>query len=101
MAMFCGASLGGLLADNLPPILGYPIHALFLISAVMRFTADSFLAKGFSEVRAVAAPARCRDIFFSVVGMRPLVGDNMDIEWEPLSGAPRELPGDSRTQSRR
>jgi MFS family permease len=72
-AIFLGASLGGFLAAKLPPLQGYPILSLFLLSAVLRLAVYFALFNRFREVR----PSRevsIQELFFSVVGIRPLTG---------------------------
>jgi MFS family permease len=78
-ALFAGASLGGFLADRLPPWQGNPVAGLFLLSGVLRFAAHFFLSENFKEVRAAAKKVSSRTLFFSVVGIRPVLGTNN--EW--------------------
>ncbi len=49
-----GALAGGFLVSLLPPLLGYPILALFLISGLLRLLVALVLRRSFSEVRAGA-----------------------------------------------
>lgn len=81
-AIFGGATLGGYLADALPPVWGYSIHTLFLIAAGVRFAADFLLAYHFREVRPTARRVTGEALFFSVIGVRPLIGHNVDAEFE-------------------
>ena len=81
-AIFCGATLGGYLADALPPVWGYSIHTLFLIAAGVRFAADFLLAYHFREVRPTAKRVTGEALFFSVIGVRPLIGHNVDLEFD-------------------
>lgn len=83
IAIFAGASLGGFLAERLPPIWGYRLLTLFLISAILRFLADFFLSRRFTEVRASTKKASSIELFFSVLGVRPLEGVNTEFEVFP------------------
>lgn len=71
-AIFLGASLGGWLADRLPPFRGHSLNTLFLLSAAMRFLSDLLLSRGFQESRPDTHHASHARLFFSVVGLRPL-----------------------------
>ena len=74
VAIFAGAMIGGFLADRLPPLLGLRLMSLFLLSGLMRFAAMLFWPWGrFKEVRESARKVSSRQLFFSVVGVRPLV----------------------------
>jgi MFS family permease len=74
-AIFAGTSLGGFLADRLPPLFGPPMCGLFLLSAILRFAAHFLLSPKFREVRATAKPVSSMRLFLSVLGLRPIVGD--------------------------
>jgi MFS family permease len=82
-AIFLGATLGGYLSDKLPPIFGYPIITLFLLSGICRLLADFILSPHFKEVRATTKPASSTQLYLSVVGIRPLVGENTEPEVYP------------------
>lgn len=71
-AIFCGALLGGYLADRLPPFMGYRLYTLFCLSTVLRLSANLFLSRHFKEVRVSAQKVSSRDLFFSVLGIKPL-----------------------------
>jgi MFS family permease len=73
LALFLGSSLGGYLASRLPPLLGYRLLALFALSCLCRMSFYLLLSRSFREVRA-AREASVQELFFSVVGIRPLVG---------------------------
>ncbi len=77
-AVCLGALLGGFLADRLPPLLGYRLLALFLLSAALRFCASLFLSPNFTEVRK-SRHVSSLELFFSVLGFRSLAGMNQ--EW--------------------
>ncbi len=73
-AIFGGASFGGYLADRLPALWGYKLYALFLLSGAVRFSAHFLLSKQFKEVRDSAESVSSLDLFFSVIGMRSILG---------------------------
>jgi uncharacterized membrane protein len=76
-AIFLGASAGGFLATKLPPLQGYSLLALFLVSGICRLFSYLLLFNRFREVR----PSRevsIQELFFSVVGIRPLIGISQD-----------------------
>ena len=77
VAIFLGSALGGMMASRLPPLYGYPLLALFLLSAVCRLLVYVLFAGRFREVRA-APEVSIQEFFFSVVGIRPLVGPRQD-----------------------
>ncbi|HVE13207.1 MAG TPA: MFS transporter [Elusimicrobiota bacterium] len=81
VAVFLGGSLGSLLAERLPALSGYSLHALFLLGAALRFTAYFALAGHFGEVRASARHAGSAELFLSVVGLHPLTGASADADW--------------------
>lgn len=84
-----GAAAGGFLAGVLPPLLGYSMCTLFLISGVCRLAAHFFLSRHFSEVRASIEKASSIDLFLSVAGLRPLAGRNTELEVFPPLRPPR------------
>lgn len=76
-AIFLGASLGGFLASRLPPLQGYSLLTLFLVSGICRLSCYFMFFHRFREVR----PSRevsIQELFFSVVGIRPLIGISRD-----------------------
>lgn len=76
-AIFMGASLGGFLATKLPLLQGYSLLSLFLVSGICRLFFYFILFNRFREVR----PSRevsIQELFFSVVGIRPLTGISRD-----------------------
>jgi MFS family permease len=77
IAIFSGAVLGGFLSTKLPPIQGHSLLTLFLISGACRLTVYFALFNRFREVR-VSREVSIRELFFSVVGIRPLVGMSRD-----------------------
>ena len=76
-ALFLGSSLGGFLASRLPPLFGYQLVALFALSCFCRLSFYLLLSRSFREVRP-AQEVSISDLFFSVVGIRPLVGPAQD-----------------------
>jgi MFS family permease len=89
-AVFAGATLGGYLAERLPPLLGYPLVTLFLLSAIGRFLADLILSRHFGEVRASTVKIKASELYLSVVGIRPMEGMNVEPEVFPDIRPPRE-----------
>jgi MFS family permease len=80
IALFAGASLGGFLADKLPS-LGpgkSPLLTLFLLSAVCRIAAHFILSPHFKEVRSSYHKVDNAKLFMSVVGVRPIMGMNLE-----------------------
>ena len=77
VALFLGSSLGGYLAARLPPLFGYPLLGLFALSCFCRVCFYLLLSRSFREVRA-AHDVSIQELFFSVVGIRPLVGPARD-----------------------
>ncbi len=76
-ALFLGASVGGFLASRLPPLQGSSLLSLFALSSLCRLFFYFILFHRFQEVR----PSRevsIQELFFSVVGIRPLIGISRD-----------------------
>ena len=73
VAIFTGALLGGFLVDHLPAPLGSRLLTLFALSGLLRLAAHFWLSPQFREVRESAQPVSSVQLFFSVVGIRPLV----------------------------
>jgi MFS family permease len=73
LGLALGALCGGALVNDLPPLFGYQILSLFLVSTFCRFLVSCFFIRLVKEVRK-AEPARSIDIFFSMIGMRPILG---------------------------
>jgi MFS family permease len=74
VGIFAGATLGGLIAEKLPALMGYRLFSLFLISSILRIFSHFLLSKQFKEVRASAKQISGSKLLFSVVGIRPLLG---------------------------
>src|SRR5262249_642534 len=66
LAIFLGAGAGGWLSTHLPPVFGFPILCLFLVSAGGRFLMHVLLAPQFKEVRTGVKPISSTHLFFSV-----------------------------------
>ena len=77
VALFLGSSLGGFLAVRLPPLFGYSLLSLFAVSCFCRLFFYLALSRSFREVRPTHEVA-IHELFFSVVGIRPLVGRARD-----------------------
>ncbi len=89
IATFSGAITGGYLAENLPPFLGSRILTLFLMSAGLRALSHFILSKKFHEVRTTQKKVSSIELFFSVVGIRPVLGLGRD--WSFLASL-RKFP---------
>lgn len=76
-ALFLGASFGGFLASRLPPLEGYSLLSLFLLSSICRLFFYFILFRRFREVRP-SQEVSIQELFFSVVGVRPLIGISRD-----------------------
>lgn len=74
VALFFGSSLGGYLAERLPPLLGYRLCTLFLLSGLLRLLVYFLFSKKFKEVRVSLPSVSNWRLFFSVVGIHPLLG---------------------------
>jgi len=77
VALFLGTSLGGFLASRLPPLLGYRLLSLFAVSCFCRVFFHLLLSRSFREVRPTHEVS-IKGLFFSVVGIRPLIGPSQD-----------------------
>lgn len=78
LAIFAGASLGGWMSTRLPPIFGFPLLSLFLVSAAGRFLVHLLWSGQFQEVRTEVKPISSTKLFFSVVGLNPMIGRNTE-----------------------
>ena len=74
VAIFLGSVIGGFLADRLHPTLGFSLLTLFIISALLRFSAHFILSGRFHEVRETPHQPTDFELFASALGIRPLVG---------------------------
>lgn len=73
VALCAGAFLGGFLLLWLPPLGGYRILTLFVVSALLRLCAGIFLPQQLKEVRHVEN-IKSDQLFFSMIGIRPILG---------------------------
>lgn len=69
-----GAILGGYLAPKLPPLSGYKLLTLFLVSSILRLVVAVLMQFKLKEVRPVE-DVSSNKLLFSVVGIRPLFLD--------------------------
>jgi MFS family permease len=76
LCIFLGATLGGYLVGYLPHVAGYRLLSLFLLSGLLRFASHFILSGQFKEVRELVHPTTSQKLFFSVLGIRPLIGRN-------------------------
>jgi MFS family permease len=77
MAICLGALSGGYLVNILPALFGYKILSLFLIASALRFLVVFFFAGKIQEVRP-AEQIKSRDLFYSVIGLKPILGATQD-----------------------
>ncbi|MBI3309240.1 MAG: MFS transporter [Candidatus Melainabacteria bacterium] len=84
VALCAGATCGGYLVQYLPPLFGYQILTLFCISSFFRFLAHFILTGHFKEVKAEYKKLRSHELFFSVIGIQPIMGGNRDYLSFPL-----------------
>lgn len=72
-----GALTGGFIVPYLPEISGSPFLTLFAISGLLRFLVWLTVMPQIKEVRKVL-PVNSKDLFFSVIGFRPIIGVPQD-----------------------
>ncbi len=70
-----GAFLGGILAERLPPLAGYPILMLFLLSAAVRLLSHIVLSPRFQEVRQDVRPVTKFQLVLSMLKIKPLFAE--------------------------
>jgi len=70
-----GAFTGGFLAEHLPPLMGYSILMLFLVSTVVRVALNMLLAPRFKEVRQNIQVVSGWDLFLSMLKIRPILAE--------------------------
>lgn len=73
LALCIGALFGGFLLQWLPPLFGYKILTLFLISSLLRCIIGIIMPSGLKEVRSVEYIDHNK-LFFSMVGIKPILG---------------------------
>ena len=71
LAIALGALTGGLLLKVVPPLFGYKIISLFVISGIGRMLVALFLAN-FKEVRQVPHVSN-RELLYRMIRLRPIV----------------------------
>jgi uncharacterized membrane protein YfcA len=76
-ALFLGSAFGGFLGSRLPLLFGYSLMSLFVLSCFCRLGFYLLLSRSFREVRP-AHSASTKELLFSVVGIRPLVGRSQE-----------------------
>lgn len=69
LGLFLGALLGGSLANIIPPIFGYRLLTLFLVSCILRFGIALLFMGRLREVRHVQKISS-KDLFYSFVGLK-------------------------------
>lgn len=76
LGIFAGSITGGFLIPNLPMISGNKILTLFLISAIVRFTASVLISniKESKNIRTIGS----FELFFSIIGIKPVIGVQQD-----------------------
>jgi MFS family permease len=74
LAICAGSALGGILADRLPPLLGFSMLSLFVLSGVLRAAVHLWLSPKIREVRSATTRASDSQLFLSLLGLRPLSG---------------------------
>ncbi|MFH2137856.1 MAG: MFS transporter [Candidatus Omnitrophota bacterium] len=73
LALCLGSLIGGFSLSVLPPLYGSKILTLFMISAVLRLAVGIFLPGRLKEVRPVEK-VKSDELFFSMIGIRPMLG---------------------------
>jgi len=76
-ALCLGALSGGYLVNILPALFGYKILSLFLVASILRFSVVFFFSGKIKEVRP-AEKINSRDLFYSVIGLKPILGVTQD-----------------------
>ncbi|HRZ13914.1 MAG TPA: MFS transporter [Candidatus Omnitrophota bacterium] len=71
LSIFLGALTGGFLGRHLPPLFGYKLLTLFLLSGTARFLIILFFSRRIREVRTVEHMPT-HEVFYSVLGLRSM-----------------------------
>lgn len=82
-AISLGSLVGGYLASGIPPLFGFRLLSIFLLSGFLRFLVVIFLRPTFREVRPTRKVTSL-DLFFSVVGVKPLLGSGRQDSASPF-----------------
>jgi MFS family permease len=72
LATFAGALTGGMLAAHLPDLFGYRLLSLFVLAGMCRYAVARIFLTRIREVRS-AQEISSRDLFYSVIGIRPFL----------------------------
>lgn len=72
-ALCLGALVGGFLIQKLPPLFGYRILTLLLISSILRIIVGFFMPMKLKEVRPVER-INSKEMFYNILGIKPLLG---------------------------
>ncbi len=83
IAVSAGASLGGHLAEGLPPLFGYRLLTLMALSSLLRLAVHLLFSGKFSEVRGGVERTSSSELFLSVLGIRPVLGRNRELNVLP------------------
>ncbi|MBU1863237.1 MAG: MFS transporter [Candidatus Omnitrophica bacterium] len=79
IAIFLGANTGAFLLKYITPLLGSRFYTVFLISGLARLAAHILFCRHFHEVRTSTQKISSKDLFFSVLGIRPIIGRNKEV----------------------
>jgi MFS family permease len=74
MAAFLGTLTGGFLTEYLPPLFGYSLLSLFLISSVLRFAGEFFISSKTLKVGRPVPKINSLQLFFTMIGIRTVTG---------------------------
>ena len=77
LGIFFGATIGGLLIEHLPRLMGSGILMIFLVSGLLRLAVRFVFLPGLREVKKVENISTL-DLFFSVIGIKPILGVPQD-----------------------
>jgi MFS family permease len=87
-ALLSGAVAGGWLAERIPALGGHRLHSLFIVSALIRLSVVCLLGGSFKDTRMGTLAVGKTSLFFSIVGLRPLIGPNIGLRWTAASPPP-------------
>ena len=71
-AICLGAFIGGVIAPILPPLFGYSLTTLMVISGILRMAIVQLMIGKIKEVRPVQK-VKSLDLFYSMIGIRPIL----------------------------
>lgn len=75
IGVFIGTLIGGYLSTHLPPLLGYQIFPVLVLSSLGRMVVSAWLLPRVREVRPVKTITR-RDLFLRITGLAPVSGES-------------------------